>query len=137
MAVTGRLMALDLGDRRTGVAIGDVESGTAMPLEVLAVPKGAALQQAILDLIESHQPDAIVVGLPLNMDGSQGPRAKDAGAFADALSQATGIAVHLHDERLTSFEAQERMRGTSRRQKKTQSDAIAACVLLESFFEAH
>lgn len=129
-----RLLAIDLGDRRTGVAVGDEDSGTAMPLEVLQIPRGADLQRELLALIEAHQPDAVIVGLPLNMDDTEGPRAKDARAFAAELARDCGRTVHVHDERLTSFEAQDRMRGTSRREKKMRSDAVAACVLLESFF---
>jgi putative Holliday junction resolvase len=132
--VKRRVLAIDLGDRRTGVAIGDEASGTAMPLEVLAIPHGPALQQALLKLIDAHEPDAILVGLPLNMDDTEGPRAKDARAFGATIAQATGRPVHMHDERLTSFEAEDRMRGTSRREKKSRSDAVAACVLIESFF---
>lgn len=131
-----RLLAIDLGDRRTGVAIGDEDSGTAMPLEVLQIPKGEALEQALLKLIEAHEPDAIIVGLPLNMDDTEGPRAIDARAFAAALARRCDCDVLMHDERLTTFEADDRMRGTSRREKKTRSDAVAACVLLESFFAA-
>jgi len=132
--VKRRLLAIDLGDRRTGVAVGDEDSGTAMPLEVLQIPRGADLQRELLALIEAHQPDAVIVGLPLNMDDTEGPRAKDARAFAAELARDCGRTVHVHDERLTSFEAQDRMRGTSRREKKMRSDAVAACVLLESFF---
>jgi putative Holliday junction resolvase len=132
--VNRRLLAIDLGDQRTGVAIGDEDSGTAMPLEVLQIPKGDALQQALLKLIEAHAPDAIIVGLPLNMDDSEGPRATDARAFGSALASCCDCEVHMHDERLTTFEAEDRMRGTSRREKKSRSDAVAACVLLESFF---
>ncbi len=131
-----RLLAIDLGDRRTGVAIGDEGTGTAMPLEVLHIPKGEALQEALLKLIKAHAPDAIIVGLPLNMDDSEGPRATDARAFGSALARCCDCKIHMHDERLTTFEADDRMRGTSRREKKSRSDAVAACVLLESFFAA-
>jgi putative Holliday junction resolvase len=134
--VNRRLLAIDLGDRRTGVAVGDEDSGAAMPLEVLQIPRGDALQRALLALIDAHEPDAVIVGLPLNMDDTEGPRAKDARAFAADLARDCGRTVHLHDERLTSFEAEDRMRGTSRREKKTRSDAVAACVLLESYFAA-
>jgi putative Holliday junction resolvase len=128
-----RLLAVDLGDRRTGIAVGDEASGTAMPLTVLELPRGDELLQALVRLVQTHAPDAIVMGLPMNMDDTEGPRAALTRSFASTLSDATACPVHMHDERLTSFEAEQRMRGTSRRQKKERSDAIAACVLLESF----
>ena len=128
-----RLLGVDLGDCRTGIAVGDEASGTAMPLTVLEVPRGDELLRSLVQLVKTHAPDAIVMGLPMNMDDSEGPRAVLTRSFGSMLSDATGCPVHMHDERLTSFEAEQRMRGTSRRQKKERADAIAACVLLESF----
>ncbi|MCH2136300.1 MAG: Holliday junction resolvase RuvX [Phycisphaerales bacterium] len=136
MAVKGALLAIDLGDRRTGVAVADTDSGAIMPVEVLDIPRGPRLDAAVAALIEAHAPAALVVGLPLNMDGTEGPRARDTRQWALAIGHRAGIEVHLHDERLTSFEAEDRMRGTSRREKKQRSDALAACVLLESFLDA-
>ena len=104
-----RYLALDLGTKRTGIAVGDDETGSAMPVAVVDTPDEAALLAAVTTQIEEHGPDAIVVGLPLNMDGTEGPRAELSRAFADALSESTGVPVHLHDERLTSFEAEQRM----------------------------
>ena len=128
-----RVLGVDLGDRRTGIATGDTASGTAMPITVLDVPRGPALMQAIVDQVETHGPDVIIIGLPLNMDDTEGPRATLSRNFADELAQRTGLPVELHDERLTSFEAEQRLRGTSRSTKKARTDAMAACVLLESW----
>ena len=129
-----RLLAIDLGDKRTGIACGDVISGAAMPVTVLDIPRGDALMTAIIDLVREHAPDLILMGLPLNMDSTEGPRAELSRTFAAELSERTGVVVAFHDERLTSFEAEQRMRGTSRSQKKAKADAMAACVLLESWF---
>jgi len=128
-----RLLAVDLGDRRTGIAAGDTVSGTVVPLTVLAMDRNDALLDAVAAIVREHGPDAVILGLPLNMDGAEGPRAKLTRDFGEALAEATGIQVHMHDERLTSFEAEQRMRGTSRRAKKEHADAVAACVLLESW----
>jgi putative Holliday junction resolvase len=108
-----------------------------MPLTVLAMDRNDALLAAVADLVREHGPDTVIMGLPLNMDGTEGPRAELSRAFAESLSNLTGVPVHLHDERLTSFEAEQRMRGTSRREKKERADAVAACVLLESWIESH
>ena len=71
-----RFLAIDLGDKRTGLAIGDDETKIASPLTVIEIVRGDALIDAIADSIKDHAPDAIVLGLPLNMDGTEGPQAK-------------------------------------------------------------
>ena len=129
------IMAIDLGDKRTGVAIGDEGTGTAMPVEVLEIPRGPALLQAITEAVDSHGPDELVVGLPLNMDGTEGDRAKLCRDFGNELQQATGLPVHFQDERLSSDEANRRMARSGRTHiaKKRLRDALAACVVLEDF----
>jgi putative holliday junction resolvase len=95
-----------------------------------------------LDAIRSRLADRdvslIVVGLPLNMDGTEGPSARAARAFAEHLGSATGLPVEMFDERLTSVEAEERMReaSASRAVKKTARDAVAAAVILEGWLES-
>jgi putative Holliday junction resolvase len=110
----------------------------AMPVEVLHIPRGPELLQAIERAVREHAPDALVMGLPLNMDGTEGPAAKDARAFAEQVQQRCGLVVHLQDERLTSFEADQRMArsGRTRGEKKELRDALAAAALLEDFLRA-
>ena len=90
---------------------------------------------AIAKAVQQHGPDAIVMGLPLNMDGSEGPAVQQARAFADEVRARTGLVVHLQDERLTSFEADQRMArsGRTHGEKKELRDALAAAALLEDF----
>ena len=109
-----RFLALDLGDKRTGLALGDDESGLAFPAEVVeqAVSDRAAWVARIARAIGAYGPDALVVGLPLNMDGSEGPRAALARELAEALRERTGLAAHFQDERLTTEEARWRMSGS-------------------------
>jgi putative Holliday junction resolvase len=80
----------------------------------------------------------IVVGLPLNMDGSEGPSARSARAFAEHLGAAIGVAVEMFDERLTSVEATDRLRETSasRTAKKVSRDAVAAAIILEGWLQS-
>ncbi len=132
-----RFLALDLGDKRTGVALGDDESGLAFPAEVVeqAVADRAAWVSRLARVIGVYGPDALVVGLPLNMDGSEGPRAALARELAEALRERTGLAAHFQDERLTTEEARWRMSGSglTRGEKKARKDAVAAAAMLEEF----
>jgi putative Holliday junction resolvase len=130
-----RFLGVDVGGRRTGLAAGDTLMRMAMPVGVLHVPKGPALMDALVRAVHEHAPDAIVVGLPLNMDGTEGGSAKEARAFAGELQTRTGLTVHLQDERLTTFDADQRMArsGLTHGQKKELRDALAAAALLQDF----
>ena len=130
-----RYLAVDLGDRRTGLAAGDDVVRLVQPVEVLQVPRGPALLDALARAVERHGPDALVVGLPLNMDGTEGGAAKSVREFGALLSERTRLPVHYQDERLTSFEADERMArsGRTHREKRELRDALAACAILEGF----
>ena len=133
-----RFLAVDVGGKRTGLALGDSLTRMAMPVEVLHVPRGPALLEAIAKAVRTHAPDAIVMGLPLNMDGTEGPAVEQARAFAAEVRARTGLEVHLQDERLTSYEADQRMARTGRThgEKKELRDALAAAALLEDFLRA-
>ena len=130
-----RYLAIDLGAKRTGLAAGDDVLRLVQPVEVIDVPRGPALSDALARAVERHGPDALVVGLPLNMDGSEGAAAAEVRAFGATIAARTGLAVHFHDERLSSFEADQRMARTGRthREKKQLRDALAACAILESY----
>ncbi len=130
-----RFLAIDLGDKRTGLAIGDDETNLASPLTVIEVARGDALIDAITDSINDHAPDAIVLGLPLNMDGTEGEQAKLVREFGEQLHKYCGLEVHYHDERLTSFAADQQMARTGRthKQKKRLRDALAAAEILRDF----
>jgi putative Holliday junction resolvase len=130
-----RFLAVDVGGQRTGLAVGDTLTRLAMPVGVLHVPKGPTLMDALVKAVREQAPDAIVVGLPLNMDGSEGGSAREARAFALELQSRTGLHVHLQDERLTTFDADQRMArsGRTHGEKKALRDALAAAALLEDF----
>lgn len=139
-----RWLALDLGDKRTGVAVGDEGSRIASPVDVIELPmsegaRGEALLRAIAKATDDHRPDGIVIGLPLNMeDASEGAQAKKVRAFGERVAQATGLEVRYQDERLTSAQADWRMAqsGLTHKQKKGRRDALAAAVVLEEFLNA-
>lgn len=139
-----RYLALDIGDKRTGLATGDSFTRVATPAGAIEVPLDRDGGGALLAAIEREAsarlgPECgsgdLVVGLPLNMDGSEGPRAALVRAFAARLGERTGRAVHLADERLTTEEARWRMArtGLTRKQKKDRKDALAAAAILEAF----
>lgn len=130
-----RYLSIDLGDKRTGVAAGDSITRIVQPVEVVSVPRGPALLDALVKLIVEHAPDELVLGMPYNMDGTEGPRALATRAFAQTLAARSNLQVHLQDERLTSFAAEQRLNrsGRTHGQKKQLRDALAACTLLEDF----
>ena len=130
-----RDLAVDLGDRRTGLAAGDDVVRLVQPVEVLQVPRGPALLDAIARAVDRHGPDALVVGLPLNMDGTEGGASRSVREFGALIAERTRLPVHYQDERLTSFEADERMArsGRTHREKRELRDALAACAILEGF----
>jgi len=133
-----RILALDHGSKRIGVAISDEMKMIAQPLEFIAAePTGAAF--ARLQAILSEKPaELILVGLPRNMDGSYGPAAEKVRAFVEELKQAIPVPVRTWDERLTSAQANRvLLQGNVRReQRKEKVDAIAAAILLQSFLDA-
>ena len=130
-----RYLAIDLGDKRTGIAVGDDETGLASPVATLPVAAGPALLQAVRDEIARHAPDALVLGLPVSMDGSEGSRARLTRAFGVELEAATEQPLFYQDERLTSYAADKRLAGSGRthKQKKKARDALAAVEILEDF----
>ena len=130
-----RYLAIDLGAKRTGLAAGDDVVGLVQPVEVVQVPRGPALLDALARAVDRHGPDALVLGLPLNMDGTEGGATADVRAFGAALAERVKLPVHYHDERLSSFEADQRMArsGRTHREKKELRDALAACAILESW----
>ena len=132
-------LAIDLGDKRTGIAVGDNELKLVHPITVLQIPIGDLLFDAILELIEEHDADELVLGLPINMDGSIGQRAKLTKTFGDTLKERTSLQVHYQDERLTSAAAEERLHqsGKTRQQKKNIRDALAAAEFLTDFLQAN
>ena len=130
-----RFLAIDLGDKRTGIAVGDDELRMAQPVCVLEIPIGELLINAILKTIEEQGVDALVIGLPLNMDGTPGQRVVITKAFAINLEIATNMQLYFQDERLTSSAAEEKLSGSGKthKQKKKIRDALAAAEILNDF----
>jgi putative holliday junction resolvase len=132
------MLALDYGERRIGVAVSDSLGLTARPLQVLV--RGAVKEdvERIRQLVQRQGCERIVVGLPLNMDGSMGPQARRARTFAGRLRGALGVEVVLWDERLTTVEADNAMISSNLTptERRAQRDAIAAAILLQDYLDA-
>ena len=134
-----RIVSVDLGDVRTGLAAGDDVLRMVQPLMVIEERDEGRRLDRITGEIERHGADRIVVGLPLNMDGTEGPRAVMSRAFGSQLADRTGLPVEYQDERLTSFEADESLKGSglTRKGRKRVQDAIAAASILEDWLGDH
>lgn len=130
------VVAIDFGRKRIGLAITDGQG--AYPLGIMERRSLKYDLEAIRSRLAERAVSLIVVGLPLNMDGTEGPTARAARAFAEHLGAATGLPIEMFDERLTSFEAEERLReaSASRASRKAARDAVAATVILEGWLES-
>ncbi len=132
------MVAVDYGRRRIGVAVSDPGRVLASPHVTLAnrAPAGEP-PVSLVELVRELEAVEIVVGIPLNMDGTEGPMAREARSFARRLSRGTGLEVHERDERLSSVEAERRLRELElprgKRREKGRRDRLAAAVLLEDF----
>ncbi len=134
--VLGRVIGLDLGDARIGVAICDPDRRLALPLGTIHVGRPPGELIAVRDLAREHDADLVVLGLPLHLSGDEGDAAAKARAFAEGLA-ATGLRVELHDERLSTVEAERALRdaGVPGRDRRRSVDAAAATVILQSWLD--
>ena len=132
-----RILAIDPGDARTGLAAGDDLTRIVQPLEVIEERDPERLLDRLAREVEAYGPDLVLVGMPYNMDGTEGPRAKAARAFAETVQQRTGVETRLQDERLTSFAAEEHLKqsGRTHKQKRRVRDALAAVEILRDFLD--
>ena len=130
-----RYLAIDYGTKRTGLAICDSDEIIVSPLAVIQGQK--ELIRRIAEVVKAENVGAVVLGLPLNMDDSEGPQAKLVLKFADRLKEHLDLPVHLQDERLSSFSAEQKLAAAefTRRKRKKRLDAIAAAEILEVFLE--
>lgn len=129
------VLGFDFGTKSIGVAVGQRITGTASPLDALPATDGIPSWSVIEKLITDWQPELVVVGLPLNMDGTEQPLTQRAKKFANRLHGRFGINVVLQDERLTSTAAREQLfkEGGYRNLTKGKVDSQAALLILEDY----
>ena len=130
-----RTMAVDLGTARTGIAVSDELGMLAQPWKTL--PGGAASLEAVVAAVWEIRPGHILVGLPRNMNGTFGPAAENARAFAENLRARVACPVDLWDERLTTVAAQRALRESGRKARDQRGvvDQVAAQILLQSWLD--
>lgn len=132
-----RILGLDVGDRRIGIALSDALGLTAQPLTVLERRSAAADLNTICALVESHDVRLIVIGLPLTLRGEQGIQADKVTAFVRGLERRLSVPVRLVDERMTTVQGQRALRemGASHRKQKPVIDQVAAQLILQQFLD--
>ena len=130
-------LAFDFGTKSIGCAVGQSITGTAQALPAFKAQDGTPNWDAIEKCLKEWKPDVVVVGLPLNMDGTEQELTLRARKFANRLQGRFGVNVQLQDERLTTTEARSEIfdRGGFRALKKGKVDGISACLILESWFD--
>lgn len=129
------ILSVDLGKARTGIAICDKSEIIATPLKVIAQHNREKLADEIAEITKERKVEIIVMGLPKNMDGSEGESAQNARAFGKILEEKTGISVNFSDERGTTITAHSYLNATDTRGKKRKAvvDAVAATIILEDY----
>lgn len=134
----GRVLGLDLGDVRIGVAISDPERRLAVPVGTVQVGRPPGEMRAIADLVAEHGAVMVVLGEPVSMDGTRGTRASHAASFAGVLRAFLDVPVVLHDERLSTVEAERSLRaaGVTGRRRRSVVDAAAAQIILQAWLDA-
>lgn len=133
-----RVIGLDLGSSRVGVAVGDTETGVATAYQVWPRRDGAPLGRRLRDCVAEWEAERVVVGLPRSLDGTDGPAAESARSVALELEAQAGVPVELHDERFSTVTAQDALHrgGLDTRRGRAVIDAVAAAVILQSWLDA-
>ena len=139
-----RILSLDVGERRIGVAAADERARVALPITVVERRELSADLEAIARLVHEQGAATVVVGLPISMNGSLGPQAYQVKAFAEELSSRLSVPVEYWDERLSTVEAQRRLRsvaaggrraGPKKQADKGRQDALAAAIVLQAYLD--
>ena len=133
-----RIMALDIGDKRVGVAVSDPDERVASPVCVIAADEVLANGRSFRIVLEDWEPELLLCGLPMTLSGEEGPQAERVRGFAATVAKNTGIPLEFADERLSSAEAKRSLRekGLSEKAMRGKVDMIAASIFLQSWLDA-
>lgn len=131
-------IALDIGEVRTGIAVSDRTGRIAIPVKVLPAAEVASVARPFRRIIEDHEPDILVCGLPQTLAGEEGPQVERIRAVAEDVSRLTGLPLAYADERLSSREAKRILReeGLSEKQMRGKIDMISASLFLQAWLDA-
>ena len=133
-----RTLAIDYGDRRIGLAVSDLLGITAQPIGYLTVNGDRDAIRQLTKYMEEYQIQKIVLGLPKNMNGTEGPRVEKTRAFAQKLSEEfPQIPIDYYDERMTTIVAQRALIGMNVKKKEGKKDMLSAAVILQGYLETH
>lgn len=132
-----RSMGLDIGDKRIGVALSDPQGILASPFTIIECKDELADVEAVAAIIDQHQVERVIVGLPRSMSGSLGEQAEKVEAFVERLGNHVAVPVEFRDERLTTVAAKRLMRdvATRKTKKKVRHDAMAAALILQAYLD--
>lgn len=132
-----RYLAIDHGQKRTGLAVSDASETIVSPHSIIETQSNTELLRRIVTVVGEEKIEAVVIGLPYNMDGTEGPRAQKVKEFAQLLAAQLTVPILFHDERLSSFGAEQLIISLelTRKKKKKCLDAIAAAEILKSFLD--
>lgn len=133
-----RMLGLDVGERRIGVAVADERARVALPVTVVERGELPADLDAIVRLVAEQGAEVVVIGLPISLNGSLGPQAQAVQAFGQELLGRLSLPIEYWDERLSTVEAQRRLAGAGQRgpKAKARRDALAAAIVLQSYLDA-
>lgn len=133
-----KILAIDLGDVRTGLAISDANGILASPIGTISEPDKKILSNKILDIVKQNNVGKIVLGLPKNMDGTEGDSAKKSREFGACLKNCSGLNVVFQDERGTTLEASGYLNVSDVRGKKRKKiiDSVAATIILQNYLDS-
>lgn len=134
-----RVLALDIGEKRIGVAVGSTDTRIAMPVKVMPAHEVLENSRTWRYLLEDNEPDLIVSGLPKSMNGQVGKQAQRVRQVAEKIANTAGLSLEFCDERLSSAEAKRILReqGLSERDMRGKVDSVAASLFLQSWLDAH
>jgi putative Holliday junction resolvase len=128
-------LGLDIGDKRIGLALSDPMEILASPVTIINREEDEKDIRAVINIVRENAVELIIVGLPYNMDGSLGYQAEKVQDFVSALGRYTNIPIEFRDERLTTWEAREKLQSAGRTDRKTRYDAAAAALILQSYLD--
>jgi putative Holliday junction resolvase len=130
-----RIMGLDIGDSRVGVALSDPLGILASPLMIIHRADEAAAMKKIADIVREKGVGKVIAGLPLNMDGSRGEQAEKTASFVAELSRHIRVPIEYRDERLSTINARELIQAVRKTNRATRYDAAAAALILQTYLE--
>ena len=133
-----RIIALDIGDSRVGIAVSDGEGRLAFPVKVLPTAEVLSMASSFKRILEDYEPELLLAGLPLSLTGEESQQTEHVRQQAQSIAQACGLALVFQDERLSSAEAKRKLRedGLTEREMRGKVDMIAASLFLQAYLDA-